>query len=134
VLVFACNWCSYAGADQAGVEKLQYPASSRVIRTMCSGRIGEKFVARAFERGAGAVLVTGCRLGDCHYINANYQTLKRFQFWERRFAQKGLEKERLQLQWVSASEGKLFASKLREMDQVVKQRLESKQPAAAAAE
>ncbi len=120
VLVFACNWCSYAGADQAGVEKLQYPPSSRVIRTMCSGRVDEKFVTHAFDRGAGAVLVTGCRIGDCHYINANQQTLKRFALWQRKVAQKGIAPERLQLQWVSASEGKLFATKLREMDQVVR--------------
>ena len=122
VLVFACNWCSYAGADQAGIEKLQYPSSSRVIRTMCSGRIDEKFIARAFELGAGAVLVTGCRIGDCHYINANHQTLQRFDFWQRRQTRKGIESERLQLQWVSASEGKLFAAKLREMDEVVRRR------------
>ncbi len=120
VLVFACNWCSYAGADQAGVEKLQYPPSSRVIRTMCSGRIDEKFVTRAFDDGAGAVLVTGCRIGDCHYINANQQTLKRFGMWQRKLTQKGIAPERLQLQWVSASEGKLFAAKLREMDDVVR--------------
>jgi heterodisulfide reductase subunit A2 len=120
VLVFACNWCSYAGADQAGVEKLQYPPSSRVIRTMCSGRVDEKFVTRAFERGAGAVLVTGCRIGDCHYINANQQTLKRFGLWQKHASQKGIALERLQLQWVSASEGKLFANKLREMDEVVR--------------
>ncbi|GAB4325380.1 MAG: hypothetical protein Kow0010_07810 [Dehalococcoidia bacterium] len=120
VLVFACNWCSYAGADQAGIEKIQYPPSSRVIRSMCSGRIEEDFIWRAFDRGAGAVLVTGCRLGDCHYIDANHQTLKRFGFWRRKLARKGIAEERLQLQWVSASEGKLFAAKMREMDEVVR--------------
>jgi heterodisulfide reductase subunit A len=120
VLVFACNWCSYAGADQAGIEKVQYPPSGRVIRTMCSGRIEEDFVARAFDRGAGAVLLTGCRLGDCHYIDANHQTLKRFQFWQRKLARKGIAEERLQLQWVSASEGKTFAAKMREMDEVAR--------------
>lgn len=120
VLVFACNWCSYAGADQAGIEKVQYPPSGRVIRSMCSGRIEEAFISRAFERGAGAVLVTGCRLGDCHYIDANHQTLKRFEFWRRKLARKGIAEERLQLQWVSASEGKLFAAKMWEMDEVVK--------------
>jgi heterodisulfide reductase subunit A2 len=119
VLVFACNWCSYAGADQAGIEKLQYPPSSRVIRTMCSGRIDEKFIRRAFERGAGAVLVTGCRIGDCHYITANQQTLKRFALWQKHAARDGVAAERLRLQWVSASEGKLFANTLREMDEVV---------------
>jgi heterodisulfide reductase subunit A len=120
VLVFACNWCSYAGADQAGIEKVQYPSSGRVIRSMCSGRIEEDFITRAFDRGAGAVLVTGCRLGDCHYIDANQQTLKRFNFWQRKLARKGIVEERLQLQWVSASEGKVFAAKMREMDEVVR--------------
>jgi len=119
-LVFACNWCSYAGADQAGIEKVQYPPTGRVIRTMCSGRLEEDFVSRAFERGAGAVLVTGCRLGDCHYIDANHQTLKRFNFWQRKFSRKGIPEERLQLQWISAAEGKQFAAKMREMDEVVK--------------
>jgi heterodisulfide reductase subunit A len=121
VLVFACNWCSYAGADQAGIEKVQYPPSGRVIRSMCSGRIEEGFITRAFDDGAGAVLVTGCRLGDCHYIDANHHTLKRFEFWKRKLARKGIAEDRLQLQWVSASEGKLFAAKMREMDEIVQQ-------------
>ncbi|MFQ5878987.1 MAG: hydrogenase iron-sulfur subunit [Dehalococcoidia bacterium] len=119
VIAFACNWCSYAGADQAGVEKIQYPPSARIIRTMCSARVEEEFVAHAFEKGAGAVLVTGCRLGDCHYINANEQTLRRFQFWQRKYGRQGIAAERLQLQWVSAAEGKEFAAKMREMHQVV---------------
>lgn len=127
VLVFACNWCSYAGADQAGVEKIQYPASARIIRAMCSGRIEEGFIARAFELGAGALLVTGCRLtengSDCHYINANQQTQKRFDFWRRKYERKGIEPERLQLQWISASEGREFAAKIREMDAIVRNRV-----------
>ena len=126
MLVFACNWCSYAGADQAGVEKIQYPTSARIIRAMCSGRIEEGFIARAFELGAGALLVTGCRLtengSDCHYINANQQTQKRFEFWRRKFERKGIEPERLQLQWISASEGREFAAKIREMDAIVRNR------------
>ncbi len=123
VLTFACNWCSYAGADQAGIEKIQYPPSARIIRTMCSARIEEEFVAHAFDKGAGAVLVTGCRLteqgSDCHYINANALTQKRFEFWRRKLERKGVAPERLQLQWVSASEGREFAAKVREMDEVV---------------
>ncbi|MFQ5471895.1 MAG: hydrogenase iron-sulfur subunit, partial [Dehalococcoidia bacterium] len=125
VLVFACNWCSYAGADQAGIEKIQYPSSARIIRSMCSGRVEEGFIARAFERGAGAVLVTGCRLtergSDCHYINANETTEKRFKFWQRKFERKGVSPERLQLQWISASEGREFAAKMREMDEIVRE-------------
>jgi heterodisulfide reductase subunit A2 len=128
VLVFACNWCSYAGADQAGVEKVQYPSSGRIIRTMCSARVSETLVTRAIEKDAGAILITGCRLtdrgSDCHYINANEQTLKRFEFLRRKYVRRGLEPERFQLQWISASEGKQFAAKLREMDDVVKARLD----------
>jgi coenzyme F420-reducing hydrogenase delta subunit len=90
---------------------------------MCSARIEEDFIARAFEKGAGAVLVTGCRLteegSDCHYNYGNQQTLKRFQFWHRKLTRQGIEPERLQLQWISASEGKEFAAKMREMHAVV---------------
>jgi heterodisulfide reductase subunit A len=121
VVTFACNWCSYAGADQAGIEKIQYPTSARIIRTMCSGRLSEKFVSHAFQQGAGAVLVTGCRIGDCHYINANHQTLKRFELWKKKFARQGIENRRLQLQWISASQGKEFAAKMREMHAVIQE-------------
>jgi heterodisulfide reductase subunit A len=122
-LVFTCNWCSYAGADLAGIEKRQYPASARIIRTMCSARFEEDFVAHAFECGAGAVLVTGCRLtetgSDCHYNYANRLTWKRFQYWQKKFGRKGIEPERLQLRWISAAEGKEFAEKIHEMDGVI---------------
>jgi len=123
-LVFTCNWCSYAGADLAGIEKRQYPPSARIIRTMCSARFEEKFVAHSFEKGAGAVLITGCRLtetgSDCHYNYANKLTLKRFQHWQRKFERKGISPERLQLRWISAAEGKEFAEKIGEMDQIIK--------------
>ncbi|MDF1498877.1 MAG: hydrogenase iron-sulfur subunit [Anaerolineales bacterium] len=124
-IVFTCNWCSYAGADLAGIEKRQYPTSARIVRTMCSARFEEDFVARAFEQGAGAVLVTGCRLtdtgSDCHYNYANRLTAKRFDHWKRKFSRKGLEPERLQLRWISAAEGKEFAEQIAEMDAVLKQ-------------
>ena len=119
VLVFACNWCSYAGADQAGIEKIQYPAVPRTIRTMCSGRVSEDFVKHAFEKGAGAVLLTGCHPGDCHYINANSWTEKRFQIWRKMLERKGIAPERFQLEWISAAEGKEFARKIREMAAVL---------------
>ena len=122
-LVFTCNWCSYAGADLAGIEKRQYPPSARIIRTMCSARFEEDFVARAFEKNAGAVLVTGCRLtetgSNCHYNYANRLTWKRFQHWQRKFERQGIVPERLQLRWISAAEGKEFAEKMAEMDEVV---------------
>lgn len=117
VLIFACNWCSYAGADLAGVMKVQYPSNTRVIRTMCSGRVSQRMVMYAFSRGAGAVLVTGCHPGDCHYINANQQTLKRIDRWKHALQARGVNPDRLQLWWVSAAEAKRFATKATEMSQ-----------------
>jgi heterodisulfide reductase subunit A len=119
VLIYACNWCSYAGADLAGVMKIQYPSNTRVIRTMCSGRVSQKLVMYAFSKGAGAVLVTGCHIGDCHYINANHQTEKRIERWRTQLKAKGVNSERLQLWWVSAAEPKRFADKAREMSELV---------------
>jgi heterodisulfide reductase subunit A len=119
IVAFCCNWCSYAGADFAGVSRMQYPPNVRIIRTMCSGRVAPKFIERAFARGAAAVLVAGCHIGDCHYINANYQTQKRVDRLQKKMEQSGLNKERLQLLWASAAEGERFASKIREMKTTV---------------
>jgi len=119
IVAFCCNWCSYAGADFAGVSRMQYPPNVRIIRTMCSGRIAPKFVERAFARGAAAVLVSGCHFGDCHYINANYQTQKRVERLWKKMEKLGLDKNRLQLVWVSAAEGERFASKVKDMQSIV---------------
>jgi len=119
IVAFCCNWCSYAGADFAGVSRMQYPPNVRIIRTMCSGRVSPKFVERAFARGAAAVMVTGCHLGDCHYINANYQTEKRVERLWKKMEQNGLDKNRLHLLWASAAEGEKFASKVREMKPII---------------
>jgi heterodisulfide reductase subunit A len=121
VIVFACNWCSYAGADQAGISKIQYPPSSRIIRTMCSARVSQKLVFHALGRGAGAVLVTGCHPADCHYINANLNTQRRSERWHKTLETRGIDARRLQLWWVSAAEGKRFAEKLTEMDELIHQ-------------
>ncbi|WXG46389.1 MAG: CoB-CoM heterodisulfide reductase HdrA2 [Candidatus Atabeyarchaeum deiterrae] len=118
-VAFCCNWCSYAGADFAGVNRMQYPPDVRIIRTMCSGRVAQKFVERAFARGAAAVMVAGCHLGDCHYINANYQTQKRVERLWKKMEQNGLSKERLQLLWASAAEGERFANEIRELHSII---------------
>jgi heterodisulfide reductase subunit A len=120
IVAFCCNWCSYAGADFAGVSRMQYPPQLRIIRTMCSGRVSEKFILHAFERGAGAVLVAGCHLGDCHYISANYYTDKRIKRLWRKLEKMGINPDRLQLAWISAAEGEKFASKAKEMVEILK--------------
>ncbi|MGC9196768.1 MAG: CoB-CoM heterodisulfide reductase HdrA2 [Syntrophobacteraceae bacterium] len=121
IVVFACNWCSYAGADFAGVSRLQYPSSVRLIRTMCSGRISENFLWRAFGSGAPVVLVSGCHIGDCHYINANQWTAKRVQNVRRKMEKLGIRPERLQLEWVSAAEGARFAQIMHRMEKIRKE-------------
>ena len=120
VPVFACNWCSYAGADFAGVSRLKYPPNTRLIRTMCSGRVHEKFIWRAFKRGAPVVLVSGCHIGDCHYINANHWTERRIKRIWKKMEKLGLRTERLGLEWISAAEGLRFQQVMERIEQIRK--------------
>ncbi len=120
VIVFACNWCSYAGGDTAGISRMQYAASCRLIRTMCSGRVDEEFVLRAFRKGAPVVLVSGCHFADCHYIDANRQTVKRvYRLWKY-LEKRGIRPERLQLEWISAAEGPKFQKTMNQMEELRK--------------
>ena len=120
VVCFACNWCSYAGADSAGVARLNYPTNVRLIRTMCSGRVDEKFIWKAFEAGAPVVLISGCHFGDCHYIDANHWTKKRVEKIWKKMEKLGLRKERLQLEWISAAEGIRFSQVMVGMEELRK--------------
>ena len=119
IVVFACNWCSYAGADLAGVSRLQQPPDIRIIRTMCSGRVDEKFVMYAFERGAPMVLVSGCHFADCHYIDAVHWTQKRMDRLWNRLDKLGVRPDRLRLEWISAAGGQKFAKVMRELEDAV---------------
>lgn len=118
VFVFACNWCSYAGGDNAGISRISYPASNRVVRTMCSARVSEEMVLEAFRNGAPVVLVSGCHYADCHYINANRNTFKRVQRLWNKLERAGIRPERLQLEWISAAEGQKFAKVMTKMEEL----------------
>ena len=120
ILSFCCNWCSYAGADLAGVSRLQMPAHFRTVRVMCSSRVNPVYVATALERGADGVIVTGCHPGDCHYARGNYFTRRRQALLERVLEEIGFDKERTMLRWISASEGPEFASTMEEFDATIK--------------
>ncbi len=119
IVAFACNWCSYAGADNAGVNRLQYSPNFRVIRTMCSGRVTTGFVLKAFKMGADAVLVSGCHFGDCHYIFGNYKAVDQFEKTKAMIKTLGLEPERVRLEWVSAAEGPVWANLINEFVQQI---------------
>jgi len=115
IVGFACQWCTYAGADLAGTSRLQYPATVRLIRVPCSGRVNPAFVLRAFQRGADGVLVAGCHPGDCHYTSGNLFTRRRYSLVKRFLEYLGMEPERFRVEWISAAEGKRFAQVIREM-------------------
>jgi len=119
IIGFLCNWCSYAGADLAGVSRIQYPPTLRIVRVMCSGRIHPSLILEAFRSGADGVLVAGCHLGDCHYISGNYKTQNRVLMLKNVLEQLGLEPERLRLEWVSASEGDRFAKVVKDMTEEI---------------
>jgi F420-non-reducing hydrogenase iron-sulfur subunit len=120
IVAFLCNWCSYRGADLAGTSRMKCAANVRAIRVMCSGRVEPAFVLRAFELGADGVLVLGCHPGDCHYAEGNYKALRRMMLLKRTLKQLGIEDERFQLDWVSASEGDRFSHIVNEMTERVR--------------
>jgi F420-non-reducing hydrogenase iron-sulfur subunit len=120
ILAFLCNWCSYAGADLAGVSRFQYPANVLDVRVMCTGTISPYFVIKAFQEGMDGVLIAGCHIGDCHYLKGNYMTAKRFQVLKEALKFLGLEEGRLRLEWVSAAEGEKYADVIRSFTEEVK--------------
>jgi F420-non-reducing hydrogenase iron-sulfur subunit len=121
IIAFCCNWCSYAGADLAGVSRLQYPPDPRVIRVMCSGMVHPNLVIDALTKGADGVLICGCHPGDCHYLEGNLRTEKRKEAIELMLEDFGIEPERFRLEWVSASEGPRFAQVVSDMSEAVRE-------------
>jgi len=119
IVAYVCNWCSYAGADGAGGQKLAYPSSVKLIRVMCSGRVDPQFVMEAFRGGADGVMVLGCHPGDCHYRSGNMKAQRRFRIFETLLQQMGVEKERFLLDWVAAGEGKRFVELVTSMHERV---------------
>ncbi|MCL4789539.1 MAG: hydrogenase iron-sulfur subunit [Verrucomicrobia bacterium] len=115
IVAFFCNWCTYTAADLAGVSRLKYASNVRVIRLMCSGRVDPQFILDALARGADGVLIGGCHLGDCHYVEGNYKTMRRFQMLKRMLADLGIEDGRVRLEWISASEGERVKTVINEM-------------------
>lgn len=113
IIALCCNWCSYTGADLAGVSRIQYPHNVRIVRVMCSGMVHPNLVIDAFTSGADGVLMCGCHLGDCHYQEGNYKAEKRAEAIRMMLADFGIEEERFRLEWVSAAEGARFANVVR---------------------
>jgi F420-non-reducing hydrogenase iron-sulfur subunit len=120
IVSFLCNWCSYTGADLAGTSRIPYSPNLRTIRIMCSGRIEPTFVIKAFREGADGVLMCGCHPGDCHYHEGNYKCLRRYHLLQKYIVQMGIEKERIRLEWISASEGKQFAALANEFTETIR--------------
>jgi F420-non-reducing hydrogenase iron-sulfur subunit len=121
IIGFCCNWCSYAGADLAGVSRLQYPPNMRIVRVMCSGMVHPNLVIDALTKGADGVIICGCHIGDCHYLEGNLKAENRKEAIDLLLEDFGLEPERFRLEWVSASEGPRFAEVMREMTETIRE-------------
>jgi F420-non-reducing hydrogenase iron-sulfur subunit len=121
VVAFLCNWCSYAGADNAGIARMASPANILPIRVMCSGRVSPEMILRAFRSGADGVLVLGCHIGECHYTSGNHRTAKRIPLVRNLLGYVGINPERLRLDWVSAAEAPKFARVTKEFVQAVRE-------------
>ena len=128
ILVFCCNWCSYAGADLAGVSRFQYPPNIRIIRVMCSSRVEPIFVLRAFNNGIDGVLIIGCHMGDCHYMKGFEYTQTRMNHMTKLLKYIGIEPERFQVHSISASEGKQFSELIKDFTNKIREFEELKIP------
>ena len=120
IVGYLCYWCSYTGADNAGIARMKYPANIDIVKVMCSGRISPELITLAFSSGADGVLVCGCHIGDCHYMTGNHKTMARMPLMRRVLDGFGIEPERFRHEWVSAAEGEKFASVIREMTEQVR--------------
>jgi len=121
ILAILCNWCSYAGADLAGVSRIQYPPNIRVVRVPCSGRVDPLFVMKSLSAGFDGVLISGCHPGDCHYISGNYVARRRFAVLNTILEFVGVEPDRVQFSWISAGEGERFAEVVRKITEDVRE-------------
>jgi F420-non-reducing hydrogenase iron-sulfur subunit len=120
IVGFLCNWCSYRAADLAGTSRIKYAPNMRAIRVMCSGRVDPQFVLKALREGADGVMIAGCHPGECHYVEGNIKTLRRFILLKKMLKQLGIEEERVQLVWASASEGTVLAEAIDKMTEQVR--------------
>ncbi|MCK4613699.1 MAG: hydrogenase iron-sulfur subunit, partial [Thermoplasmata archaeon] len=121
IVAFCCNWCSYAGADLAGVSRVQIPSSFRIVRIMCSGRIDPELCVRLLREGLDGVLVLGCHPGDCHYIEGNYHARRKLTLLRDLMDYMGIDQKRFRISWVSASEGHKFAEVVTRFTEQVKE-------------
>jgi F420-non-reducing hydrogenase iron-sulfur subunit len=120
IIGFLCNWCSYRAADLAGTARMKYEPNVRIIRVMCSGRVDPSFVLKALSMGADGVMIAGCHPGECHYLEQNYKTMRRFAMLKHTLRAMGVEEDRVRLQWASAAEGALLAKAINEMVEQVR--------------
>ena len=120
IVAFCCNWCSYAGADLSGTNRLNYPTNVKIIRVPCSCRVNPMFILRAFQKGADGVIICGCHPGDCHYTSGNYFTRRRITLLYSMFDFLGIERNRTRLEWVSAAEGAKFAATMQQFTEDVR--------------
>lgn len=121
ILAFLCNWCSYAGADLAGIGRIQYPPNIRIVRVPCSGRVNPLFLIKCLQRGIDGILVSGCHPGECHYVSGNLVARRRFAVLKDLLEYIGIEPSRLNFSWVSASEGEKFSKVVAEVVREVKE-------------
>jgi F420-non-reducing hydrogenase iron-sulfur subunit len=120
ILGILCNWCTYAGADLAGTSRMQYPPNVRVIRIMCTGRLDPAFVLKALSVGADGVLISGCHIGDCHYLAGNFKSRRRVALLRKLIEEYGYDRERLRMTMISASEGAIWAEVVQDMVNTIK--------------
>lgn len=120
IVAFCCHYCAYGAADLAGSLRLQYPASVKVVKLPCTGRLDVQLVLDALERGADGVLVAGCMEGDCHFQAGNFGARRRVAAAQGLIRQVRLEPERVRMVNMSSAMGKRWADEVSDFDSAIR--------------
>ena len=109
ILALICTYCTYTAADMAGSMRLQYPPNVRVIKLLCTGKVDVAYLLEAFRAGADMVMVSGCEIGDCHFLEGNLRARERVEHAKQLLDELGLGAQRLEMFHIGASDAPKWA-------------------------
>ncbi|MFP3859893.1 MAG: hydrogenase iron-sulfur subunit [Bacteroidales bacterium] len=127
IIAFCCHYCAFTAADLAGTMRQQYPTNIHIVRLPCTGKVDINMLLQAFLDGADGVMVAGCEVGSCHFLEGNVRAKKRVEFAKKKLSEAGINPEKLEMFHIAASEGPLFAQTSREYTEKIKKVLEEEQ-------
>jgi len=121
IVAFACLKWGYSAADLAGVSRLKYTTSIKIIKVRCTGRIDLKHILYSIKSGADGVMIVGWRPNECQFKNGNFSAERHIKLANRILASRGFGNQRVNMYWLSGAESEKFVRSVEDMyEKVVK--------------